>query len=209
MGSIHGGRRFAASRRPALTIGGWYHRAAGETEDGVAFYDLIESPLGPIFIGGSATGLHRVEFLDDLRDEERERARLARDTGEDAARDAAAAGEAASQLHAYFRGDRLQFDLPLAPHGTFFQHQVWMALRGIPPGSTSTYGAIAARIGRPSASRAVGAANGQNPLAIVVPCHRVIGASGALTGYASGLDRKRWLLQHEGAAQPSFVAAAM
>ncbi len=173
----------------------------------MAYYDVIESPLGPLFMGGSVAGLHHIDFLGDARDAGPLLARLARETGERAARDAEAAGEAARQLRAYFRGERLRFDLPLAPRGTPFQQRVWMALRAIPPGETTTYGAIAARIGRPTASRAVGAANGQNPLAIVVPCHRVIGASGALTGYASGLDRKRWLLDHETAALPLFAAA--
>ncbi|MSQ42562.1 MAG: methylated-DNA--[protein]-cysteine S-methyltransferase [Dehalococcoidia bacterium] len=94
----------------------------------------------------------------------------------------------------------MRFDLPLDPRGTAFRLRVWAALREIPAGETTTYGVIARRVGRPAASRAVGAANGQNPLAIVVPCHRVIGADGTLTGYASGLHRKRWLLDHEAAS---------
>lgn len=107
---------------------------------------------------------------------------------------------AARQLAAYLAGDREAFDLPLAPAGTAFQLRVWEALRAIPYGATCSYGALADAIGRgPAASRAVGMANGKNPLAIVVPCHRVIGASGALTGYAGGLDAKRWLLAHEAA----------
>lgn len=183
-------------------------RAGGRGRRAVAYYDVIESPLGPLFIGGSAAGLHRVDFLADAREAGSLVARLERDAGQPAARDAEAAGAAARQLRAYFGGERLRFDLPLAPRGTPFQQRVWLALRAIPPGATTTYGAVAARIGRPTAARAVGAANGQNPLAIVVPCHRVIGASGALTGYASGLDRKRWLLDHEAAALPLLAAAA-
>lgn len=105
--------------------------------------------------------------------------------------------EACRQLSAWFAGERTAFDLPLGPAGTPFQRAVWRALRDIPYGETRSYQQIAAAIGRPAAVRAVGAANGQNPLALIVPCHRVIGASGALTGYAGGLERKRWLLGHE------------
>ncbi len=106
---------------------------------------------------------------------------------------------AARQLDAYFAKRRTAFDLPLAAPGTAFQRAVWAALVAIPFGETRSYGDIARAVGRPTASRAVGAANGQNPIGIIVPCHRVIGASGALTGYAGGLERKRWLLAHEGA----------
>ena len=101
-------------------------------------------------------------------------------------------------LDAYFEGDlRALDDLPVATGGTSFQRDVWSALRTIPPGTTKSYGQIARDVGRPAASRAVGAANGANPIAIVVPCHRVIGADGTLTGYGGGLPRKRWLLDHE------------
>jgi methylated-DNA-[protein]-cysteine S-methyltransferase len=103
----------------------------------------------------------------------------------------------ASQLAGYFAGTLLDFTLPLAPEGTAFQQQVWQALAQIPFGQTQSYGALAASIGKPSASRAVGAANGQNPIAIVIPCHRVIGANGSLTGYGGGLPAKRWLIAHE------------
>jgi methylated-DNA-[protein]-cysteine S-methyltransferase len=101
------------------------------------------------------------------------------------------------QLAEWFAGERTRFELALRPAGTPFQAAVWRALLEIPFGETRTYGEIAARVGRASASRAVGAANGRNPIAIVVPCHRVIGAGGALTGYAGGVERKRWLLDHE------------
>lgn len=103
-----------------------------------------------------------------------------------------------TQLAEYFAGERREFELPLAPAGTPFQQKIWETVRAIPFGTTTTYGAIAAATG--SAPRAVGAAVGRNPIGIVVPCHRVIGATGALTGYAGGLDRKRRLLAHEGAA---------
>ncbi len=105
--------------------------------------------------------------------------------------------DAADQLRAYFAGELREFDLPLAPRGTEFQRQVWAAVSTIPYGATAAYSEIAAAIRRPSASRAVGAANGRNPLPVIVPCHRVIGAAGALTGYGGGLDRKRSLLDLE------------
>lgn len=104
---------------------------------------------------------------------------------------------ARTELEEYFAGRRREFDLPLAPHGTPFQQRVWQALRAIPYGSTCTYGELAAAVGNPRASRAVGMANHRNPLPILIPCHRVIGASGALTGYAGGLEWKRRLLAIE------------
>ncbi len=104
---------------------------------------------------------------------------------------------AAQQLAEYFAGKRREFDLPLAPKGTGFQERAWRALLAIPYGETRTYGEQARAIGRPAASRAVGAANGKNPIAIIIPCHRVIGANGTLTGYGGGLPLKRWLLEHE------------
>ncbi|MFH9419766.1 methylated-DNA--[protein]-cysteine S-methyltransferase [Streptomyces sp. NPDC017529] len=110
--------------------------------------------------------------------------------------------ETVRQLRAYFDGTLTGFDLPLAPRGTPFQRVVWDALREIPYGATLSYGQLAERIGKPSAARAVGLANGKNPIGIIIPCHRVIGASGSLTGYGGGLDRKRLLLDFErGGAQ--------
>ena len=104
---------------------------------------------------------------------------------------------ATAQLAEYFAGERTAFDLPLAPHGTAFQQAVWAALRDIPYGETRSYGELAAALGRPGASRAVGLANRHNPISIVVPCHRVVGAGGKLTGYAGGMERKSWLLALE------------
>ncbi|MGI8535936.1 MAG: methylated-DNA--[protein]-cysteine S-methyltransferase [Mycobacteriales bacterium] len=101
------------------------------------------------------------------------------------------------QLHAYFAGELEDFGVPLATRGTPFQAAVWAALRAVPYGTTCTYGELAAAVGRPTAVRAVGAANGRNPVCIVVPCHRVVGADGTLTGYAGGTDRKSLLLEHE------------
>jgi methylated-DNA-[protein]-cysteine S-methyltransferase len=114
---------------------------------------------------------------------------------------------AREQLLAYFAGELLDFDLPLAAVGTAFQKVVWEALRGIPYGRTASYEDIARRIGRPAACRAVGAANGRNPIAIVVPCHRVIGKDGTLIGYGGGLDRKQWLLRHEAGVLTGVTSA--
>ena len=104
---------------------------------------------------------------------------------------------ATSQLQEYFAGTRLTFDLPLAPRGTEVQKSVWRQLGQIPFGETRSYGEIAKAIGNPKASRAVGSANGRNPISIIVPCHRVIGANGSLTGFGGGISRKQWLLAHE------------
>jgi len=114
----------------------------------------------------------------------------------------------ADQLAEYFAGKRREFDLPLAPRGTGFQEKVWRALLAIPFGETRSYGEIAKAIGRPSASRAVGAANGRNPISIIIPCHRVIGSTGELTGYGGGMDNKRWLLDHERAQRSLTLPVA-
>ena len=114
-----------------------------------------------------------------------------------AVHDPAAFAEVAAQLDAYFAGSLTDFDLPLAPSGTPFQLRVWEALRAIPYGETCSYRELAEAVGKPAAVRAVGAANGRNPISVIVPCHRVIGADGSLTGYGGGLDRKRILLELE------------
>jgi len=106
------------------------------------------------------------------------------------------------QLEEYFLGQRTGFDLPLGAVGTDFQHSVWRQLCAIPFGTTASYGDIAKQLNKPTAMRAVGAANGRNPIPIIVPCHRVIGANGSLTGFAGGLAAKQWLLQHEGVKLP-------
>ena len=106
---------------------------------------------------------------------------------------------ARTQLFEYFNGQRNSFDLPLEPYGTEFEQKVWDQLQHIPFGSTTNYGTIAKKVGDKKAAQAVGSANGKNPIAIVIPCHRVIGANNDLTGYAGGLQRKEWLLKHEGA----------
>lgn len=164
----------------------------------MAWYDILDSPIGQVFAGGSDAGVHRIDFLGAGRPTGDVLAMLERDAGEPAARDPGAARPAAEALAAWF-GDAARWpELPLAPRGTPFQLRVWERLRAIPLGATASYGEVAADVGRPGAARAVGGAVGRNPLSIVVPCHRVLAAGGALGGYASGLDRKRWLLTHEG-----------
>lgn len=149
----------------------------------------LDSPVGPLLLRGDGDALVALHL-----DAERDRDEVAAT----AVRDDAALRDAVEQLTAYFDGRRRDFDdLPLAPVGTAFQHEVWAALRRIPYGETTSYGQLAAELGRPGAARAVGLANGRNPIAIVVPCHRVIGADGTLTGYAGGLERKRSLLALE------------
>lgn len=151
----------------------------------VAAWTAYESPLGPLTLVGGADGLHAMYFpgrsgqLDE------------------AARDAAPFADAVTQLQEYFAGQRQAFDLPLVLEGTAFKRRVWDALRTIEYGETRSYGELAAEIGRLDRIRAVGAAVGRTPVPIIVPCHRVIGAGGSLTGYAGGLGRKQWLLEHE------------
>ena len=153
----------------------------------------VASPLGKLLLVGDASGeklaLHGVYF------EAAPHATRAVLAG--AREDATALTGVIDQLDAYFSGERTSFDIDLAPHGTEFQREVWRALANIPYGETTTYAAIARAIGRPLAVRAVGAANGRNPLSIVVPCHRVIGRDGTLTGYAGGIENKRKLLSLE------------
>ena len=154
-------------------------------------HTTIDSPLGDLLLVGDGAALIGVYIQDG------ERPAAARGT----AKSDALLGEARRQLDEYFAGERVEFDLPLAPSGTEFQRRVWRALEEIPYGDTISYGELARRIGRPTASRAVGMANGHNPISIVVPCHRVIGAAGALTGYAGGVERKRFLLDLERRAE--------
>ncbi|HEX6677148.1 MAG TPA: methylated-DNA--[protein]-cysteine S-methyltransferase [Actinomycetes bacterium] len=152
-------------------------------------YAVVDSAIGPLLLVGDGRALLGVEF--DLGEGHTARIRP------DWVADPAPLAEAAEQLQDYLAGERTVFDLPVAVGGSDFQRRVWKVLAEIPYGHTTSYGRIAARLGRPSASRAVGLANGRNPLPIVLPCHRVVGASGALTGYGGGLDRKRWLLDLE------------
>jgi methylated-DNA-[protein]-cysteine S-methyltransferase len=154
-------------------------------------FTWIESPVGALLIAGDGEKVHHIRFPH----------------GHDAAppsvgwvRDDSCLPEARRQLTAYFAGTLRTFDLPLALFGTRFQERVWRALAEIPYGETRSYRWLAGQLGAPDASRAVGAANGANPLPIVLPCHRVIGSDGSLTGFGGGIETKRFLLAHEGAA---------
>lgn len=153
-------------------------------------YTIIDSPLGEILAAASSEGLVRISFLEGTNPVTPEPEWERRD-GDGILR------EAEEQFRAYLCGDLTEFNLPLAPEGTAFQKRVWAELAKIPYGETTTYGAIAEAIDQPTASRAVGAANGRNPLPVIVPCHRVIGSSGALTGYAGGVAIKEQLLAIE------------
>ena len=174
------------------------------------FLDRMASPIGVLrLIWSHAAERVVLRVLDLHDDDDRHRDEslhhdLERHFGPCRLVPAATPPEIRGPLEAYFAGEVTSIDgIPVDAGGTPFQRQVWTALRQIPAGSTTTYGQLAARIGRPSACRAVGLANGSNPVAIVVPCHRVIGANGTLTGYGGGLARKRWLLDHErGGALP-------
>lgn len=145
----------------------------------------IDSPVGRLRIRGTETVIDEVLF--DIGDPEENTPQIP-----------SLLHECAQQLEEYFSGKRLNFDLPLQPEGTAFQQKVWMALRDIPFGKTESYLGLSRRIGDEKAIRAVGLANGRNPIAIIIPCHRVIGSDGSLTGYGGGLWRKEWLLRHEG-----------
>ena len=164
------------------------------------YWHETETPVGPLLLAGTAEALTRVHFQAGphrLRPLSAWR------------HDAAPFARALAQLTEYFRGARREFELPLAPEGTPFQLAVWQALRAIPYGETVSYGELAQRVALPGGARAVGMANGANPLPIIVPCHRVIGADGSLTGFGGGLDIKRALLSLEGAAcvEDLFTAA--
>ncbi len=150
------------------------------------FYTTLKSPLGPLVLtssGKAITGLYTPAHSWQAKKKGIRNPRLFK--------------RAVQQLNEYFKGKRRQFDLPLAPEGTPFQKRVWKALQTIRCGETKSYGQIAKSVKNSKASRAVGAANRENPICIIVPCHRVIGADGKLTGYAGGLKAKQWLLRHE------------
>jgi methylated-DNA-[protein]-cysteine S-methyltransferase len=157
-------------------------------------YCVLDSPLGPLTIMAAGERVMEVRFGDqraEFDDVWLQRRRLTHEHDDP--------GGAASALRAYFAGDLQAVDrLTVDPMGTPFQIRVWNALRSVGVGRTASYTEIANAIGAPTATRAVGAANGANPIAIVVPCHRIIGAAGSLVGYGGGLERKRWLLEHEG-----------
>lgn len=154
-------------------------------------HTVTGSPVGPLTLvmsGGALTGLYM---------QTQRHAPPPEIFGAEVADDDSLFAEPAGQLRDYFAGQRTEFDLPLALTGTPFQRRVWAELQEIPYGETISYGELAQRIGRPTAARAVGLANGRNPISIIVPCHRVIGADGSLTGYGGGMERKQHLLTFE------------
>jgi methylated-DNA-[protein]-cysteine S-methyltransferase len=158
---------------------------------------LVDSPIGPLTLALRGARLCLLHFGTD---EHTASATLRRRYPDEALRSGTDSDAVAGRLACYFAGETTVLDgIDVEMNGTSFQRRVWEALRGVRAGTTVSYGEIARRIGSPSAVRAVGAANGANPIAIVVPCHRIIGGSGRLTGYGGGLDRKQWLLRHEGA----------
>ena len=150
-------------------------------------YRTVDSPIGLLTLAGRGSVLSNLRMVDQTYEPSRA----------DWSPDPGAFGAAVAQLEAYFAGELTDFDVELDLRGTEFQRRVWKALLTIPFGETRSYGEIAEQIGAPGAARAVGLANGHNPIAIVVPCHRVIGANGSLTGFGGGLDRKRALLELE------------
>jgi len=154
-------------------------------------YATMPSPVGPLLLAASDDGLHLIEFQNPRHPMSH--------CAEWEPRECDVIRLAATQLGQYFEGARHDFELPLAPRGTAFQLGVWHALAAIPYGETISYAQLAQRVGKPSAMRAVGAANGRNPLPLVLPCHRVIGSDGSLTGFGGGLPTKEFLLRMEGA----------
>lgn len=150
-------------------------------------YRMVDSPIGPLTLAGEGSTLTNLRMVEQTYEPDRA----------DWLLDDRAFPDAVEQLDAYFAGELQEFDLPLQLSGTEFQRRVWNALRTIPYGETRTYGEIAQQIGAPTAFRAVGLANGHNPIAVIVPCHRVIGANGSLTGFGGGLERKSALLNLE------------
>ncbi len=156
----------------------------------MTFYTYYDSPVQPLLLTSDGTALTGIFMV-----EHRHGPEVGADWTEQT--DALPFAETKRQLTAYFAGELTEFDLPLAPQGTEFQRRVWQELRRIPYGTTLSYGELARRLGSPNASRAVGLANGRNPISIVIPCHRVIGANGKLVGYGGGLSRKDMLLSLE------------
>jgi methylated-DNA-[protein]-cysteine S-methyltransferase len=163
-------------------------RALKAAVDAEIVYDFFDSPIGPFVVAAEDDAIAFLLLPKDGRP-----AHVAPEWHRSPAR----LREARAQLAAYFAGKLLTFDLPLAPRGTPFQQSVWQQLRQIPYGDTTSYIELARRLGNPSAMRAVGAANGANPIAVIVPCHRVIGHDGKLVGFGGGLPAKQWLLDHE------------
>ena len=164
----------------------------------MTLFTTVDTPIGVLTITADHAGLTRVLF-EQWRHGAGSTSDWHRADSDPDSEAARVLTLATAQLGAYFDGSLQGFDLPLAPRGTPFQQRVWAALREIPYGTTISYGELARRIGKPAAVRAAGGANARNPLAVVVPCHRVIGSDGSLTGFGGGMERKQWLLEHEGA----------
>lgn len=161
-------------------------------------YARLPTPVGELLLTASESALTGVYFPTSRRGPApTHRADWVEDNGQGPA--SAILARARQQLTEYFDRSRTTFDLPLEALGSGFEHRVWNALRAIPYGATTSYSELARKLGDVKATRAVGAANGKNPIPIIIPCHRVVGASGDLTGFGGGLERKRWLLEHEGA----------
>lgn len=158
---------------------------------------IVVSPIGPLTLVASDAGLHEIRFPQRRSSPSVSAAQPSTGAGPEAQPEHAALAAATRQLHEYFAGTRRTFDLPLAPSGTAFQLAAWHALTAIPYAETVSYADQARRLGDGRKARAVGAANGRNPLPIVVPCHRVIGTNGSLTGFGGGIETKAWLLDHE------------
>jgi len=170
---------------------------------GAIRFTTVPSPVGDLLVAASDRGLTTLAFeVWKHGPSDAEQASWEKDDGQGTPGELLA--QARAQLDQYFDRKRTGFDLPLDLAGTPFQIEVWQALRTIPYGSTISYGELARRVRSPNGSRAVGAANGRNPVAIIVPCHRVIGANGDLTGFGGGMERKRWLLEHESGVKELF-----
>ena len=152
------------------------------------YYTYVNSPIGSLLLAGDGERLHMLRFPEGKRPQETEPGWI---------ENSSKFKKEISQLRAYFAGESKQFELSLAPRGTEFQRKVWSALQSIPYGETRSYGELASQVGNGKASRAVGAANGQNPIPVIIPCHRVIGSDGSLTGFGGGLETKQRLLALE------------
>jgi methylated-DNA-[protein]-cysteine S-methyltransferase len=162
------------------------------------FVDQLSTPIGTMRIAADIAGYLRLVFFTESEDDIRRYLRIQHGASGFKLEPARNPHGLTEAIGRYFAGELNAIDnLPVQAPGTPFQQRVWRALRTIPCGTTTSYGKLAAQIGRPDAVRAVGTANGANPIAVVVPCHRVIGANGSLTGYGGGIERKRWLLEHE------------